>query len=51
MYGVFLPELEAAYRALLVGRAPSLPELPIQYADFAVWQQEQLTDQQFSLLN
>src|SRR5690606_31668194 len=27
------------------GRASPLPELPIQYADYAVWQHEQLTDE------
>lgn len=35
-------ELTEAYSALIDGRAPDLPELPIQYADFAHWQQEWL---------
>ena len=36
--GVLVRELSAAYEAFTVGRRPELPELPIQYADFAVWQ-------------
>ncbi|HXQ70532.1 MAG TPA: amino acid adenylation domain-containing protein, partial [Pyrinomonadaceae bacterium] len=36
--GVFLKELSVAYEALAAGRQPELPKLPIQYADFAVWQ-------------
>ncbi|MCK1795232.1 amino acid adenylation domain-containing protein [Streptomyces sp. XM4193] len=36
--GVLLDELMAHYRARLDGRAADLPELPVQYADFAVWQ-------------
>jgi hypothetical protein len=40
--GVLFRELSAVYGALLDGREPDLPELPIQYADFAVWQRERL---------
>ncbi|MET0621647.1 MAG: amino acid adenylation domain-containing protein [Pyrinomonadaceae bacterium] len=36
--GVLVRELSAAYEAFAAGRRPELPELPIQYADFAVWQ-------------
>lgn len=39
---VLLTELTATYSALSVGRAPDLPELPIQYADFAAWQRDTL---------
>ena len=40
--GVLLKEITAFYNAFLQGAAPSLPELPIQYADFAEWQREWL---------
>ncbi|SOE88505.1 non-ribosomal peptide synthase domain TIGR01720/amino acid adenylation domain-containing protein [Caballeronia arationis] len=33
-------ELAAAYTACVAGREPSLPALPIQYADYAQWQRE-----------
>ena len=37
-------ELTAVYLALRSGTPPALPELPIQFADFAVWQRERLAD-------
>ncbi|MET8846901.1 thioester reductase domain-containing protein [Amycolatopsis sp. NPDC004625] len=37
-------DLAELYRAELRGSAPELPELPIQYADFAVWQRETLAE-------
>ncbi|MBD8529926.1 non-ribosomal peptide synthetase [Massilia sp. CFBP 13647] len=40
--GVFFNELIAAYCAASEGRAPELAPLPIQYADYAHWQQESL---------
>ena len=40
--GVFQRELSVLYKAYLQGQASPLPELPIQYADFAVWQREWL---------
>jgi amino acid adenylation domain-containing protein len=40
--GIFFGELAAFYGALREGHAPVLPELPIQYADFAAWQAAQL---------
>lgn len=43
--GVFEEELAFCYAELVDGRVPDLPELPIQYVDFAVWQQECLADE------
>jgi amino acid adenylation domain-containing protein/non-ribosomal peptide synthase protein (TIGR01720 family) len=40
---VFYRELNELYMAFSAGRHSPLPELPIQYADFAVWQREYLT--------
>ncbi|HEX7186484.1 MAG TPA: amino acid adenylation domain-containing protein [Thermoanaerobaculia bacterium] len=36
--GVFVRELAALYGAAVEGREADLPELPVQYADYAVWQ-------------
>ncbi|MEG4588312.1 amino acid adenylation domain-containing protein [Microcoleus sp. MOSTC5] len=40
--GVLLRELAALYEAFSTGKPSPLAELPIQYADFAVWQREWL---------
>ena len=40
--GVLHRELSAVYEALAEGRPSPLPELPIQYADYARWQREQM---------
>ncbi|HVR99548.1 MAG TPA: amino acid adenylation domain-containing protein, partial [Thermoanaerobaculia bacterium] len=37
-FGVLLRELKAIYAAFLCGEPSPLPELPVQYGDFAVWQ-------------
>ena len=42
---VFIPELAALYAAVAQGLPSPLPELPIQYADFAVWQRDWLRDE------
>ena len=42
-FGTFFAELGHAYGELAAGRTPHLPPPPIQYADFAAWQREQLT--------
>jgi aspartate racemase len=39
-YRVFLPELAALYQAFSAGKPSSLPDLPIQYADYAHWQRQ-----------
>jgi hypothetical protein len=37
-------EIAALYAAFRAGRPSPLPELPVQYADFAVWQRGRLAD-------
>ncbi|MDB5072253.1 MAG: non-ribosomal peptide synthetase [Candidatus Eremiobacteraeota bacterium] len=39
---VLFRELSAIYNAYAAGRPSPLPELPLQYADFALWQRERL---------
>ncbi|WP_340614285.1 amino acid adenylation domain-containing protein [Xenorhabdus thailandensis] len=46
--GVLVQELVTFYRAALDGQPDPLPPLPIQYADYAVWQQEQLQGMAFT---
>ncbi|WP_189307912.1 non-ribosomal peptide synthetase, partial [Streptomyces cinerochromogenes] len=41
--GILARELRELYAAAVAGREATLPELPVQYADFAVWQREQLS--------
>jgi amino acid adenylation domain-containing protein len=40
--GILMKEVAALYKAFKSGRASPLPELPIQYADYAHWQREWL---------
>jgi amino acid adenylation domain-containing protein/thioester reductase-like protein len=40
---VFLREIKALYSAFAEGRESPLEELPIQYADYAVWQKKMLS--------
>ncbi|MFF0598941.1 condensation domain-containing protein, partial [Streptomyces antibioticus] len=42
--GPLLTDLDTAYRARAAGSAPDFAELPVQYADFAIWQRELLGD-------
>ena len=40
--GVMLRELTTLYNAFNEGRESPLPELPLQYVDYAVWQRQWL---------
>lgn len=40
--GIMIRELGALYEAHMSGKPSPLPPLPIQYADYAVWQREQI---------
>jgi non-ribosomal peptide synthetase component F len=41
--GLLLRELSSLYSSFAAGRPPSLPPLPIQYADYAAWQRRALS--------
>ncbi|MDF5731550.1 MAG: condensation domain-containing protein, partial [Rhizonema sp. PD38] len=41
--GVLVRELSALYKAFCVKESSPLPELEIQYADFAIWQRQRLS--------
>ena len=41
--GIYFRELGECYDAFCTGREPELPELPLQYADYAVWQRAWLS--------
>ncbi|CCH32066.1 putative non-ribosomal peptide synthase [Saccharothrix espanaensis DSM 44229] len=43
--GIFADELVEYYTAFTAGRAPELPELPIQYGDYAEWQPGWIRDE------
>jgi amino acid adenylation domain-containing protein len=46
--GVLFPELKALYRAFCQDAASPLPELALQYADFAAWQRQWLQSEYVS---
>jgi glycosyltransferase involved in cell wall biosynthesis len=41
-FGLFIEELDAAYRAAITGQPLPAPALPIQYAEYARWHREQV---------
>ncbi|HEY0736956.1 MAG TPA: condensation domain-containing protein, partial [Herpetosiphonaceae bacterium] len=43
--GVIIREIAAFYQGYVRGQTITLPELPIQYADYSVWQREWLSGQ------
>jgi amino acid adenylation domain-containing protein len=45
---VLLREMASLYEAFAAGRPSPLPELPVQYADFAVWQRRWLSGEALS---
>jgi len=48
--GVFVHELAVSYESYLEQRPSPLPELPVQYADFAMWQRNWLRGEVFDRL-
>ncbi|MGA6973658.1 MAG: AMP-binding protein, partial [Candidatus Binatus sp.] len=45
--GVLWRELSSAYRTIVRGEPPALSRLPIQYGDYAVWQQQRVDEAAF----
>jgi amino acid adenylation domain-containing protein len=46
--GIFQEELVTFYQAYSLGEVPALTPLPIQYADFAIWQKQYLSPEVLS---
>lgn len=47
---ILVSELQALYRAYTSGEASPLPELPLQYADYAVWQRQTIAGEKLGSL-
>lgn len=45
-YQIYPFELATLYKSFLSGQPARMPELPVQYADFACWQRETLKEQE-----
>ena len=45
---LFIRELEEAYESICAGRPAQLPELPIQYGDYALWQRQRRQEDLFA---
>jgi amino acid adenylation domain-containing protein/non-ribosomal peptide synthase protein (TIGR01720 family) len=43
--GLLEHEVSALYEALISGEPSSLPELPVQYPDFSIWQRKYINDE------
>src|SRR4029079_15330170 len=43
IYRVILPELSELYDAFAAGREPNLPDTRLQYGDYALWRQHQVS--------
>jgi amino acid adenylation domain-containing protein len=48
--GIMFRDLSAYYGGFTTGRPPALPELPIQYADYAAWQRERMQGEVYDRL-
>jgi amino acid adenylation domain-containing protein len=46
--GVLWRELSSAYHSIVRGEQPELPSLPIQYGDYAAWQQQRVAESGFA---
>ena len=47
---IMFRELFDCYEAFRTGREPELPDLPIQYGDFAAWQRDELSGDRLEML-
>ncbi|MGB0524987.1 MAG: amino acid adenylation domain-containing protein, partial [Flammeovirgaceae bacterium] len=45
---IFMKEIEQIYQAIIGNHPTALAELPIQYADYAIWQKDEVNEQQLT---